>query len=135
MGDLESFEGACVTKWRSDVENDKRRVAGLVLATDEAIRVCRGLTGAERTAWAAWKAGWDAFEATPVSQVFWSNECALTMQFERDVMGWQEQIRGRCEVPGPDPNKLGNGNEALVKWVVVGVVAVAVALTARSVLR
>lgn len=136
MGALDSFEGACLTKWPGDVENDKRRVNGLVFATGQAVDTCRGLTSAERAAWTAWRAGWEAFYAKPVALVLGlGNECALTLQYERDVMGWQEQIRGRCDVPGPDPNKLGNGNEAMVKWVVVGVVAVAVALTARTVLR
>lgn len=136
LGELEAFEGACLTKWPGDVENDKRRVNGLVLATDEAIRMCRGLTSGERVAWQAWRAGWDSFYGKPVSLVLGlGNECALTLQYERDVMGWQEQIRGRCDVPGPDPNKTQGNTDTMVKWVVVGVVAVAVALTARTVLR
>lgn len=135
LGALERFEGSCVTKWRSDVENDKRRIAGLVLATDSAIQTCRGLTAGERAAWTAWKAGWDAFNAAPVSAVFWSNECAMAAQFERDVMGWQTQIRDRCEVPGPDPNRTQSDSGTIVKWVVVGVVAVAGALALRTVLR
>lgn len=136
MGALAGFEAACLTKWPGDVANDRARVQGLMLATDEAISSCRNITNAERVAWAAFRSGWDAFYAKPLSWVLGAgNECALTMQYERDVMAWQAQIRGRCDVPGPDPNATQGDGGTLVKWVVVGVVAVAGALVVRTVLR
>jgi hypothetical protein len=124
--------------WPSDTEREKVRLDGLMRTTDAVVQTCGALTADERMGWAQFFAGWREFAQKEVG-IFSANECALTMQYGRDLAGWRATIQTRCAVPGPDPtspaNRPPDEAPAVVKWAVVGVVALSAALLVRSVLR
>ena len=122
--------------WPSDVRELKLRIDPSMVSTDAAVKSCTTISDGEREAWGLFYAAWRVWFAAPEPWIFgasvdWDNTKAL----EAQLAGWQEQLRQKCNVPGPivqDDTKLDLSG---LKWVAAAVIVASLAYTARIVLK
>lgn len=127
--------------WPSTVDDLKRTLDVSFQTTDSAVTRCADLTPADRAAWELFFKSWVAYRNAPTPTFGLSNVYDEGLGFQASLAKWQEILRTKCTLPGPqvvDPT-VETAAEAstltTVKWVAGAVIVAAVALTVRSVLR
>lgn len=121
--------------WPQETRDLIARINPSMIATDAAVRACTTLDPLERDAWAGFFKSWQDFEAEGVPTFGSARKYDEAEAYRAQLGGWQDELKGRCNVPGPkvsaeDP---GAATASTIKWVVVGVVAVSAVYALRTV--
>ncbi len=120
----------------ADVRRLKDRLQPSMLATNAAVKTCDKLAPGERQAWEVWYAAWLVWYATPEPWLFGAaNEYDETQVYEAQLASWQEQLRTKCNVPGPIVKDETAVDLSGLKWVAAAVIVGALAYTVRTVLK
>lgn len=113
--------------FRADVDALKRDIHPAMLATDAAVTSCSAVTPGERTAWNEFFKSWKAFhdEETPLI-VGVGRRYDEAVDFRTQLVGWQEALRGKCNVPGPPltAELPADPVASAIKWVAIAAIVV-----------
>lgn len=120
----------------SDVTKLKNRLNPAMVATNAGVEACKApaLSDGEREAWGVFYAAWREFYATDVPWLFGSaNDFDLARGYELRLAGWQEELRKKCDIPGPVVERETPLDLSALKWVSAAVVAVAVVYAVKTI--